>query len=110
MPKILFLKHKILLPDSISVSGNTGETILDIALRNDINIEHACGMSCACTTCHCIIKKGFNSLSKCLEKEEDALDKAWEVQMYSRLSCQAKLGQEDIVVEIPYYSINYVKE
>lgn len=110
MPKILFLKHKILLPKSILVFGDSGETILNVALRNNINMEHACEMSCACTTCHCIIKKGFSSLSECLEKEEDALDKAWGVKVQSRLACQAKLGTVDITVEIPFYSVNYVKE
>lgn len=110
MPKVLFLKHKILLSKPILVVANEGETILDVALKNNIKLEHACGKSCACTTCHCIINKGFNSLERCSEKEEDALDKAWEVQSNSRLACQAKLGKEDIEVLIPHYTINYVRE
>ncbi|WP_343189944.1 ISC system 2Fe-2S type ferredoxin [Buchnera aphidicola] len=109
MPKILFLPNKIILPKGAEIKAKTGETILNAALRNKIQIEHACEKSCVCTTCHCIIKKGFLSLSKCSEKEEDTLDKAWNVHENSRLSCQAKIGKKNIVVKIPYYSSNYTK-
>ncbi|WP_343184036.1 ISC system 2Fe-2S type ferredoxin [Buchnera aphidicola (Ceratovacuna keduensis)] len=109
MPKILFLPNKIILPNGAEIIAKTGETILDAALKNNIQIEHACEKSCACTTCHCIIKKGFSSLSKCSEKEEDTLDKAWNVEEKSRLSCQTKIGKKNIIVEIPYYSSNYIK-
>ena len=104
MIKITFLPHKILLPKKISVQANIGETILDIALKNHINMQHACEKSCACSTCHCIIKKGYNALSIITEKEDDVLDKAWGVEYYSRLSCQAKIINEssDIIIEIPY--------
>ncbi|WP_343153661.1 ISC system 2Fe-2S type ferredoxin [Buchnera aphidicola (Mindarus keteleerifoliae)] len=106
MLKIKFLPHKILLPKGKVCFASSGETILDVALKNNILIEHACEKSCICTTCHCIIRKGFSSLSFCNEKEEDALDKAWGLEEKSRLSCQAKLGSKDIIVEIPYYSKN----
>ncbi|CAL4044111.1 ISC system 2Fe-2S type ferredoxin [Buchnera aphidicola] len=102
MPKITFLPHKLLLPKGGVFYGNKGESILDIALRNNIKINHVCERSCVCTTCHCIVRKGFLSLSFCEEKEEDILDKAWGLELESRLSCQAKLGDEDIEVEIPY--------
>ncbi|BBI01449.1 ferredoxin [Buchnera aphidicola (Nipponaphis monzeni)] len=108
MPKILFLPHKVILPEPKIVYAEKGEIILNIALKNNIYIEHACGKSCACTTCHCIIKSGFSSLSKSSDKEEDALDKAWGVTLKSRLSCQAKLGNKDITILIPYYNKNYV--
>ncbi|WP_343126546.1 ISC system 2Fe-2S type ferredoxin [Buchnera aphidicola] len=106
MPKIFFYPHKILLPIGITVISVPGKSILDIALENKINIEHACEKSCACCTCHCIIRKGFNSLSICQEKEEDLLDKAWGLEKYSRLACQAKIGISDISVEIPLYTLN----
>ncbi|VFP81673.1 ISC system 2Fe-2S type ferredoxin [Buchnera aphidicola] len=110
MPNIIFYPQKFILPKGLSVKGKTGETILDIALSNKIKMEHACEKSCACCTCHCIIRKGFYSLSKCKEKEEDLLDKAWGLEKFSRLGCQARLGTEDIEVEIPMYNVNYVSE
>ena len=79
-------------------------------LDNKINIEHACDMSCACTTCHVIVREGFNSLNEMEESEEDMLDRAWGLEPNSRLSCQAILDQKDLVVEIPKYSINHAKE
>ncbi|VFP85143.1 2Fe-2S ferredoxin [Buchnera aphidicola (Cinara splendens)] len=110
MPKVIFYPHKFILPEGLSVQGKTGETILDIALFNKIKMEHACEKSCACCTCHCIIRQGFYSLSPCQEKEEDLLDKAWGLEKYSRLGCQARLGKEDVEVEIPLYHVNHVNE
>ncbi|CAL4324768.1 ISC system 2Fe-2S type ferredoxin [Buchnera aphidicola] len=103
MCKIIFLPHKILIPKGAKFSINIGETILDIALKNKINMQHACEKSCACSTCHCIIRKGYDSLSKITEKEDDVLDKAYNVEYYSRLSCQAKIIslEKNIEVEIP---------
>ncbi|ANF17290.1 2Fe-2S ferredoxin [Buchnera aphidicola (Schlechtendalia chinensis)] len=106
MPKIKFLPHKLLLPKGGTFYAKEGETILNVALRNNINIEHACNKSCICTTCHCFIEKGYYSLSPCEEKEEDILDKAWGIQINSRLSCQAKIKNQDIEVKIPMYTIN----
>lgn len=108
--KIIFLPHKLILPKGKIVISKSGISILDIALSNKINMDHACEKSCACSTCHCVIKKGFNSLSKIKEKEEDLLDKAWGLTEYSRLACQAIVGYEDLEIEIPFYSVNYVKE
>lgn len=79
-------------------------------LDHKINIEHACDLSCACTTCHVIVRQGFNSLGDLDESEEDLLDRAWGLEPNSRLSCQAFLAQSDITVEIPKYSINHAKE
>lgn len=110
MPKIVFLPHPELCPEGAIVEAKQGETILDAALRNDIEIEHACEKSCACTTCHCIVREGFESLSESSELEDDMLDKAWGLEVDSRLSCQAKISDEDIVVEIPRYTINHAKE
>ncbi|MBZ2279262.1 MAG: ISC system 2Fe-2S type ferredoxin [Buchnera aphidicola] len=106
MPKILFLPHKIILPQGKKVEAKKGETILDVALKNHILIEHACEKSCACSTCHCIIQVGFDSVTGWSEKEEDVLDKAWGLSNYSRLSCQAIVGDIDLEVEIPLYTVN----
>jgi len=93
-----------------ALEGKSGETILDVALRNGIEIEHACEKSCACTTCHCVVREGFDSLEPSDELEDDMLDKAWGLEPESRLSCQARLADEDLVVELPKYTINLASE
>jgi 2Fe-2S ferredoxin len=110
MPKVTFLKHEELCPKEMTVVAEEGTTICAIALSNGIEIEHACEQSCACTTCHVYIREGLESLSEFTDDEEDMLDKAWGLEMDSRLSCQAEVGSEDIVVEIPRYTINMVSE
>jgi len=87
-----------------------GKSICDLLLENDIEIEHACEKSCACTTCHVIVREGFDSLGEAEEKEEDLLDRAWGLEATSRLSCQAKVMDADLVVEIPKYTINHASE
>lgn len=105
MSKIIFLPHKILIPEGGIFDIQIGETILDIALSNNINMQHACEKSCACSTCHCIIHKGYDSISKITEKENDVLDKVWKVECNSRLACQSKIINIaiSIEVEIPLY-------
>jgi 2Fe-2S ferredoxin len=110
MPKIIFLPHEELCPDGAVVEAAEGETILDVALKNNIEIEHACEKSCACTTCHVIVREGFDSLEESDELEDDMLDKAWGLEAESRLSCQAQVADEDLVVEIPKYTVNIVSE
>ncbi|MDW3190097.1 ISC system 2Fe-2S type ferredoxin, partial [Vibrio sp. Vb0932] len=92
------------------LEAKTGETVLDVALKNGIGIEHACEKSCACTTCHVIIREGFDSLEESEELEDDMLDKAWGLEPESRLGCQAKVADEDLVVEIPKYTLNHASE
>jgi len=87
-----------------------GTTICEALLENDIEIEHACDMSAACTTCHVIVRQGFNSLNEIEETEEDLLDRAWGLQPDSRLSCQAIVAGADLTVEIPKYTINHARE
>jgi 2Fe-2S ferredoxin len=87
-----------------------GITILDAALAHGIELEHACEKSCACTTCHVIVREGFASLQAAEEVEEDLLDKAWGLEPESRLSCQAVVTKRDLVIEIPKYTINMVSE
>ena len=110
MPQIIFLPHDELCPEGAIVETNTGNTLLDAALRNSITIEHACEKSCACTTCHVIIREGFDSLNESNELEDDILDKAWGLEPESRLSCQTVVADEDLVVEIPKYTLNMVSE
>ncbi|MBV7299068.1 ISC system 2Fe-2S type ferredoxin [Enterovibrio paralichthyis] len=110
MPKIVVLPHQDLCPEGAVLEANTGETVLDVALRNGIAIEHACEKSCACTTCHVVIREGFDSLEESDELEDDMLDKAWGLEPESRLGCQAKVADEDLVVEIPRYTLNLAAE
>ncbi len=110
MPKIVFLPHQELCPEGAVLEAAAGESILNVALRNGIEIEHACEKSCACTTCHCLIRQGFASLSPGTEDEDDMLDKAWGLEPESRLGCQARVAGEDLVVEIPRYTINHARE
>lgn len=110
MPKLIFLPHAELCPDGKVIEATKGETVCDAALRHDIAIEHACEKSCACTTCHVVVREGFDSLGEADELEEDMLDKAWGLEPESRLSCQAQVGDEDLTVEIPKYTINQVSE
>jgi len=110
MPKIIFLPHEEICPDGAVIEVESGMTICDAALANGISIEHACEKSCACTTCHVLVREGFDSLTEATEDEEDLLDKAWGLEPDSRLSCQAMVEKQDLVVEIPKYTINMVSE
>lgn len=110
MPQIIFLPHEELCPEGLAVEANAGETVLDVALANHIDLEHACEKSCACTTCHVIVREGFDSLEESDELEDDMLDKAWGLEPESRLGCQAVVQSTDLVVEIPKYTINIVSE
>ncbi|GAA4896783.1 ISC system 2Fe-2S type ferredoxin [Ferrimonas pelagia] len=110
MPKIVFLPHHELCPEGMEVEAEQGETVLDVALRNGIHIEHACEKSCACTTCHVVVREGFDSLEESDELEDDMLDKAWGLEPESRLSCQSKVEDSDLVIDIPRYTINQVSE
>ena len=110
MPKLTFLPHEVICPDGAEFEAETCESILNAALAQDIHIEHACEKSCACTTCHVILREGFYSLEEAEENEEDYLDKAWGLEPESRLSCQALIADEDLVIEIPKYTINMVSE
>jgi 2Fe-2S ferredoxin len=110
MPIIKILPHAEYCPEGAEVSAPTGTSICEALLENHINIEHACEMSRACTTCHVIVREGFEWLEASEEEEDDLLDRAWGLQPNSRLSCQAILAQKDLVIEIPKYSINHAKE
>ncbi|MEM7208467.1 MAG: ISC system 2Fe-2S type ferredoxin [Pseudomonadota bacterium] len=110
MPQIIVLPHEEICPDGAQVDVEPGVSVCDALLRNGIDIEHACEKSCACTTCHVYIREGYDSLEDATELEDDYLDKAWGLDPDSRLSCQAQVADEDLVVEIPKYTINMVSE
>jgi 2Fe-2S ferredoxin len=110
MPQLIFLPHEELCPEGAVIQAEPGITVCDAALANGIEIEHACEKSCACTTCHVIVREGYDSLNEAEEIEEDMLDKAWGLEAESRLSCQAVIGDQDLVIEIPKYTINMVSE
>ena len=110
MPQIIFLPHAERCPEGRVLEAKEGDNLIEIARDQGIEIEHACEMSCACTTCHVILREGFDSLTESDETEDDLLDKAWGLEPNSRLSCQVQVGEEDLVVEIPKYTINQVSE
>jgi 2Fe-2S ferredoxin len=110
LTKIVVLPNENLCPEGAVIEAQPGESICRALLRSDIEIEHACELSCACTTCHVFVREGYDSMEPADELEEDFLDKAWGLEPESRLSCQAIVGNEDLVVEIPRYTINMVSE
>ena len=110
MPIIKVLPHPEYCPEGREIVAPAGVSICEALLENGIEIEHACEMSCACTTCHVVVRAGFESLGELDESEEDLLDRAWGLEPTSRLSCQAIMAREDVTVEIPKYSINHAKE
>lgn len=110
MPQVIVLPHPELCPSGRVLEAQAGENLIDVLLRNDVEIEHACEMSCACTTCHIVVREGFASLNEADELEEDMLDKAWGLEPTSRLGCQVVVDETDLVIEIPKYTINLAKE
>ncbi|MBA4195152.1 MAG: ISC system 2Fe-2S type ferredoxin [Comamonadaceae bacterium] len=110
MPTIKILPHAEYAPEGKTISAPAGTSICEALLDNGVNIEHACDMSCACTTCHVVVREGFASLNEADETEDDLLDRAWGLEPNSRLSCQAILAQKDVTIEIPKYTINHAKE
>jgi len=110
MTQIIVLPHVELCPQGAVIDAAPGTSICDALLDNDIDIEHACEKSCACTTCHVVIREGFDTLEPSEELEDDLLDKAWGLEPTSRLSCQALVTDTPLVIEIPKYTINMAKE
>ena len=110
MTRITVLPHADLCPAGATLEAEPGTSICDALLDHDIEIEHACEKSCACTTCHVIVREGLNSLEPADDLEEDMLDKAWGLTAHSRLSCQALVADTPLTVELPKYTINLAKE
>ena len=110
MPRITVLPHPEVCPAGATFEAAPGVSLCDSLLAQGIEIEHACEKSCACTTCHVIVREGFATLTPSTEDEDDLLDRAWGLTPLSRLSCQAMVDDAPLVIEIPRYTINYAKE
>ena len=110
MTQLIVLPHVELCPEGAVIEAEEGKSICENLLANDIELDHACEMSCACTTCHVIVRQGYETLNEAEEEEEDLLDRAWGLEPQSRLSCQAILAQQDVTIEIPKYTINHARE
>jgi 2Fe-2S ferredoxin len=110
MPTIKVLPHPELCAAGATFQVPAGASLCDALLDQSIEIEHACEKSCACTTCHVIVREGFHSLAHATDAEEDLLDRAWGLTSVSRLSCQVKVTDNDLTVEIPKYTINHARE
>ena len=110
MSKLTVLPHDTLCPAGMEIDATPGASICDSLLEHGIEIEHACEKSCACTTCHVIVREGYDALDPPTDKEDDLLDKAWGLELTSRLSCQARMKDGPVTVEIPRYTINHASE
>ena len=110
MTRLTVLPHETLCPEGAVLEATPGVSVCDALLDNHIDIEHACEKSCACTTCHVIVREGYESLDPPTEKEDDLLDKAWGLELTSRLSCQLRLKDAPVTIEIPKYTINHASE
>jgi 2Fe-2S ferredoxin len=108
--KLTVLPHETLCPGGREIEVAPGTSICDALLDNGIEIEHACEKSCACTTCHVIVREGYGGLDAAAEKEDDLLDMAWGLELTSRLSCQARMKDTAVTIEIPKYTLNQVSE
>ena len=113
MARVTFLPAGVTVeyaPGTLSYSGHgKPRSLLDIALNFDFPLEHACGGSCACTTCHVIVRAGEQNLTPMDDDEADRLDMAADLTLHSRLGCQAVVTG-DVTVEIPAWNRNYVSE
>jgi 2Fe-2S ferredoxin len=110
MAEIVVLPHAELCPEGKTFEGKKGVSVLDNLLAQGIEVEHACEKSCACTTCHVIVREGYQTLPPASDDEDDLLDRAWGLTPQSRLSCQAVVEDTKLVIEVPKYTINQVKE
>lgn len=110
MTKITVLPHPTLCPDGATFEAKPGMSVCDNLLQHHVEIEHACEKVAACTTCHVIVRRGYNSLNEIGDQEEDLLDMAWGLTSLSRLSCQAIVADEDLVIEMPKYTKNHASE
>ena len=99
MPKVTFL------PEGIVIEVPKGTTLLEAGLRAKARLGHACGGKCACSTCHVYVREGGDSLSESKDNEQDVLDKAFDVRPSSRLGCQTRIGDDDVVVEVTRDSV-----
>ena len=110
MTTVTLLPHHEICPQGATVELNEGENLCEGLLARGIKIEHACDMSKACTTCHVIVRQGFDSLEEMDDIEADLLVRAWGLEPDSRLACQCVVADSDLTIEIPKDSINHAKD
>jgi len=110
MTTIKVLPHEALAPQGAQFEAIPGVSLCQQLLDHGIDIEHACGMVAACTTCHVIVREGFDRLAPATDQEDDVLDKAWGLSATSRLACQVDAGRVDLTIELPRYTINHARE
>ncbi len=110
MPIIKLLPHESLAPEGASFEAEPGKNLCQQLLDHGIDMDHACGMVAACTTCHVVIREGFAQLPPSDENEDDMLSRAWGLTSTSRLSCQVKAVTADLTVELPKYTLNLARE
>jgi 2Fe-2S ferredoxin len=110
MPHVTVLPHPTLCPDGIAFDAAAGTRLCDALQDHGVPLEHACEKACVCTTCHVIVRAGFDALRAASDEEEDQLGKAWGLEATSRLGCQVRLAAQDLTIEIPRYTLNLAAE
>jgi len=110
MTRVTILPQPDVCPEGATLEIKPGKVLCDALLAAGLEIEHACDGVCACSTCHVIVREGFASLSSASDEEEDQLDEAWGLTPVSRLSCQLKVGETPLTIELPRYSLNHARE
>ncbi len=110
MPRLSIMPHPDLCPHGTEFQVEPDEMLCDALLNRGVMIEHACEKSAACATCHVVVRAGFDSLEPPDEIEDDLLDQAWGLTPLSRLSCQVVIADQDLVLEIPRYTVNLSRE
>ncbi|NDH58238.1 MAG: ISC system 2Fe-2S type ferredoxin [Betaproteobacteria bacterium] len=110
MPQIEVLPHETLCPQGKFIEASVGANLAQVLLDAGIDLEHACGLVCACTTCHVVVRQGYASLELASDQEDDLLDRAWGLTPRSRLSCQVRIGRDALQIELPKYTINHARE
>ena len=105
MPNITFKNPTGPGSNPLTVECRKGLSILDAAEEHGARVGHACGGNLACSTCHVYVEQGFDSLDEISDKENDIMDRAFDVRPESRLGCQCKVGDQDLVVEITQESL-----
>lgn len=110
MPRLVILPHQEACPRGAEFEAPAGELLCDALLKRGVAIEHACGKSGACATCHVIVRSGVEFLEPANDLEQDLLDLAWGLTPQSRLSCQVRVAERNLVLELPRYTVNLASE
>jgi len=110
MPRLIVMPHPELCPHGAEFDVRPDEMLCNALLDRGIPIEHACDRSGACATCHVVVRAGLQSLEPPDDIEDDQLDRAWGLTPQSRLSCQVAIANGDLVIELPRYTVNLIRE